>query len=89
MKLGQNLLVLIKKKAYVRLFKSGDKSTFGNYRPISVLPTFLKIYEKAYYSRLTSYLHKFNILSNDQYGFRKGYSTSYALIDLYDKILVQ
>ena len=67
-------------------FKSGDKSIFGNYRPISILPAFSKIFEKAYYNRLANYLHKSNILSNDQYGFRKGYSTSYALIDLYDKI---
>ena len=63
-------------------FKSGDKSIFGNYRPISILPAFSKSFEKAYYNRLANYLHKSNILSNDQYGFRKGYSTSYALIDL-------
>ena len=67
-------------------FNSGDKSVFGNYRPISILPALSKLFEKAYYNRLANYLHKCNILSSDQYGFRKGYSTSYALIDLYDKI---
>ena len=48
--------------------------------------TFQKLLKKAYYNRLASYLHIFKILSSNQYGFRKGYSTSYALIDLYDKI---
>jgi len=70
----------------IPLFKSGDKSNFSNYRPISMLPAFSKILEKAFYNRLSNYLRELHILSNDQYGFRKGHSTAHALIDLYDKI---
>ena len=70
----------------IPLFKTGDKSNFSNYRPISILPAFSKILEKAFYNRLSNYLHELHILSNDQYGFRKGHSTAHALIDLYDKI---
>ena len=70
----------------VPLFKAGDKSNFSNYRPVSVLPAFSKLFERAFYNRLSNYLNELNILCKDQYGFRKGYSTSFGLIDLYDKI---
>ena len=63
----------------VPLFKAGDKSIFSNYRPISVLPSFSKILEKHVYNRLIDYLSKYKILSNNQFGFRKHYSTEYGL----------
>ena len=68
------------------IFKNGDKSDFQNYRPISVLPSFSKIFEKVVQSRLLSYLHLNNILCSNQFGFRKNHSTYMALIELYDKI---
>ena len=70
----------------IPLFKSGIKSRFCNYIPISILPAFSKILERAFYNRLYNYLTKYNILCNNQYGFRKGYSTAFALIDMHDKI---
>ena len=36
--------------------------------------------------RLITFLDKHQILSENQYGFRKNLSTSYALTQLYDKI---
>ena len=38
------------------------------------------------YNRLINFLDKFNMLSNNQYGFRKNHSTAYALIQLYDTL---
>ena len=70
----------------IPVFKSGDVSAFTNYRPISVLPCFSKFLERAVHNRLIDYLNKYNILSNNQYGFRKNHSTSLALIDFYDKV---
>ena len=70
----------------IPLFKSGLKSSFSNYRPVSILPAFSKIVERSFYNRLYSYLTNFDILCSNQYGFRKGYSTAYALVDLHDKI---
>ena len=55
----------------VSLFKTGDISLFTNYRPVSVLPAFSKILERIVYNHLINFLNKFNILSNNQYGFRK------------------
>ena len=47
---------------------------------------FSKNLERTFYNRLINFLNKFNILSNDQYGFRKNPSTAYELIQLYDKL---
>ena len=61
------------------VFKKGDKQKFENYRPISILPIFGKIFEKIIYSRLYSFLLSNNILADTQFGSRKGHSTSHAL----------
>ena len=63
----------------VPIFKSGDNSLFSNYRPISVLPVFSKILEKAVYNRLMNYININGILFRNQFGFRKNHSTSHAL----------
>ena len=70
----------------IPLYKANDKTVFTNYRPVSILPAFSKILEKVFYNRLLSYINTNNILCANQYGFRKGHSTSLALVDLYDKI---
>ena len=35
---------------------------------------------------MINFLNKFNILANNQYGFRKNHSTAYALVQLYDNL---
>ena len=63
------------------IFKSGEKSSFANYRPISVLPTVSKIFEKLMSKRLNKFLTKFDILKNNQFGFRKNHSTSDVVVE--------
>ena len=70
----------------IPLFKSGEDGLISNYRPISILPVFSKLFEKVVYSRLINYFDSNNILFKNQYGFRKNHSTSLALLDLVDKI---
>jgi retron-type reverse transcriptase len=70
----------------VPIYKSNGRLQFNNYRPISVLPAFSKILERIIYNRMINYLDKYNILYHQQYGFRRGHSTSMALIQLFDKI---
>ena len=70
----------------IPLYKAENKLFVNNYRPISILPAFSKILEKVFYKRLSNYLNTHNILCANQYGFRKGHSTSLALVDLYDRI---
>jgi len=59
----------------------------SNYRPISLLPTFAKIFEKAMYSRLSQYLQTNYTLGPEQYAFRNGKSTEDAAFRLTDSVL--
>ena len=61
------------------IFKKGNKEVMENYRPVSVLPIFGKIFEKIIYSRLYNFFTKENVISEDQFGFRKLHSTVHAL----------
>ena len=70
----------------VPILKSSDKALFSNYRPISVLPCFSKILERIIYNRIINYLNDFNVLCDNQHGFRKNLSPSLTLIDLSDRI---
>jgi hypothetical protein len=71
----------------VPIFKSGDHSELGNYRPISILPACSKIYEKVMYKRLYHFLLSNNILYKSQYGFRSKHSTVHAVTELVEDIL--
>ena len=71
----------------IPLFKGGDKHVLGNYRPISLLPQFGKIFEKVIASRLTDFFNANNIFTSHQYGFRKSYSTELAAVDVHDHLL--
>ena len=68
------------------LFKSGDQTLLSNYRPISLLPSFSKIFERLVYNRLISYLNKNNILHDYQFGFRSNHDTAMAVTEMVDKI---
>ena len=70
----------------IPLFKSGDKGSFNNYRPVSLLSQFSKIIEKLFDVRLQSFIDKHDLLSNSQYGFRPKCSTSLALMELVEEI---
>ena len=70
----------------IPLYKAKDPALFSNYRPISLHPVFSKILERLMYNRLYNFLTEHNILSTNQFGFRKKYSTFLALMDLVDNI---
>lgn len=68
------------KHAIVRpLFKKGKRDDVNNYRPISLVPTFSKIFEKIFLYRLTSFIKHNDILSPSQFGFIKDRNTADAI----------
>lgn len=69
------------------LFKGGDKNVLGNYRPISIIPVFAKGFEKMLHIRLSNFFTRNDIISDAQFGFRKGRSTESALLRLKEIIL--
>ena len=65
------------------IFKSVDATCKKNYRPISVLPVVSKLFERIMQKQIFPYLHEF--LSPYLCGYRKGYSTQYALVGFIEK----
>jgi len=78
---------LLKTAKVIPIHKSGSKSDVANYRPISLLSVFSKIFEKVMYSRLTSFFTANNVIYPRQYGFRSQHSCEHALIDAQNTIL--
>jgi hypothetical protein len=52
------------------LLKKGDKENIANYRPISLLTSFSKVFEQIIYDRLLKHIETNNILAVEQFGFR-------------------
>ena len=70
----------------IPLLKSGDPMMLNNYRPVSVLPFFSKLYGRLMYNMLISFANKHRLLYSYQFGFRGKYSTNLAMIYLVNKI---
>ena len=70
----------------VPLYKCDDPMMFNHYRPVSLLCTLSKVFEKIMYNRLIKFLDKFSILYEYQFGFRRKRSAHMALISLIDKL---
>lgn len=69
------------------VYKKGDKTEPGNYRPISVLSVISKVFEKLVNNRLVKFLEKHNILYKHQYGFREKHSTKLSVINLVNQLI--
>jgi hypothetical protein len=64
------------------LYKTGDRSLFANYSPISLLTAFAKLFETTVFHRLNQHFQVDNILSSDHFRFRKELSTINATYKL-------
>ena len=68
------------------VFKDDDDTDHNNYRPISLLSIFNRIFEKLMYKRLVNFIEKHNLIDNAQLGFRTGFSTNHAILDIISSI---
>ena len=62
------------KKSNIPVHKKNDKQLVENYRPISLLPIFGKIFKKIFFDRIYNFLLKEDLLNPNQSGFRPSYS---------------
>ena len=65
------------------VYKKSDPTLVSNYRPISVLPTMSKVFERLMHHQVSEYIDKH--LSPFLCGYRKGFNTQTALLSLLEK----
>ena len=68
----------LKKADVIPVFKKKDRNNVGNYRPVSILPNLLKVYERCFYNQMYKYFN--HIFSKWQCGFCKSFSTQHCLL---------
>ena len=77
---------LLKIAKVLPFFKKADPHIFDNYRPISLLPTISKVFEKIVYKQIYNYFQTNKLFYIHQYGFRDQHSTELAALELTDRI---
>jgi len=68
----------LKYSTVIPIFKAGDKLNIPNFRPISLLVSFSKIFKKIIYTRIYAHVVQNQILADEQYRFRSSFSTDNA-----------
>ena len=76
----------LKRAKIVPLHKAGAKDDVNNYRPISLLIVWSKIFERIMYNRIYTYFETFDLFNPNQFGFRKKHSTIDAIAKLTETI---
>jgi hypothetical protein len=76
-----------KRGTIVPIFKNkGDRSSFTNYRPVTLLNSLSKIPERVIHISLTEFITDNNLIYQYQSGFMKGHSTQRQLAYVVDMI---
>jgi hypothetical protein len=70
------------------MYKKGNKKNPINYRSISLLTYFSKVFENALRIKLTEHFNTNKLLVGNQFGFRKGIATEDAIFKLTNEILM-
>ena len=70
------------------IFKKNSKQDISNNRPISLLTSFSKVFEKLMYNRLYTHIETNSILLQEQFGFRMQHLTEQAAFSLINSILM-
>ena len=76
---------ILKDAHITTIFKTGDVSVLTKYRPISVTPTFAKVFERLLLNQLLEYLEKFGLLNKNQFGFQSRKSSTDAVLYFIEK----
>lgn len=69
------------------VYKKGDPNLIENFRPISLLSSFSKLFETAMNDRILSFFKYCSLFSDCQHGFRKERSTNSAVFNFINKLL--
>lgn len=75
---------ILKNAIVVPVYKKGDYEQPESFRPISLLASVSKIFERVLYDQIMNFLNENDTLYYRQYGFRPGLSTENSICDLVD-----
>ena len=78
---------ILKIARVIPLHKGGERCEPTNYRPISLLPLFGKLFEKVLQKQFIDHLSKNDIITDHQFGFRESHLTELAITSIYDALL--
>ena len=70
----------------IPLYNKDDKKSFGNYRPISLLSSISKLFERVAFNQLYDYFTFNSLPYENQYGFRKLHSTELAALEFANRL---
>ena len=73
----------------IPIYKNDDENIINNYRPVSLLPSISKVFEKAMFLQLHSYFKSNNLYFVSQYGFREHHSTELAALEFIDRTIFE
>jgi len=77
----------LKNAKVIPIYKIKQKDKPTNYGPISLLSPISKLFEKLLHHRLENFFSKNSVISKQQFGFRCGYFTEMAVINLHKKLV--
>jgi hypothetical protein len=80
---------LMKLAKVIPLYKKDNNMLFDNYRPVSLLSSMSKVFEKIIYNQIYEHFTTNNLLYTSQYGFRSMHSTELAALELCDRIICE
>ena len=76
----------LKTATVIAVFKKGDPDMTSNYRPISLLSSFSRLYQRLIYKRLYSFITHNKLIHPLQFGFKKHNSIDHSLISMTEAI---
>lgn len=77
----------LKHSLVMPLHKKGEKDKIENYRPISLLSSFSKFFEKAIYNRIINFFQSCKLFNSFQHGFLANKSIETAVFSFTEEVL--
>ena len=68
------------------LHKEGNLTDVSNFRPITSLSVFSKLFEKLVHKRMISFISRYNLIRPNQFGFQKNKCTSDAILEFLENV---
>ena len=78
----------IKTACVIPIHKKGVRTSCNNFRPISLISPFSKLFENCLLTQLNSFFKSNSLISPNQFGFKENTSTEIAVSKIYDEYVL-